>query len=625
MLDQLASAAFWPRVFSALALAYLAVSVGRISGRASPRAFIAIAAVWILRDVLSLFLPMTPEVFSGSETLVYISYGIWAFYLSDRSRPAIFAAAGAAAVILYAILLAIFNEVGMLVAPGAVALIPSASFGVLCLFFVRPPSKNERLILKRASFLLVSITALYMLAALFLGYDAPLFTRIVMPVFYLANIGFPLAELTVAVAEERRQMRGTNDNLELLFGFVANAGEILAGRGNAGSIYQAALRSAVASSDADAGAIYLIDNSVENTLRRQSVVGNFVPPTKDGESRLEENGETIQLSGGVLDAVIREAKPVLLDSRSGAAGSYRSLALVPLAAENRVFGLVAVARNRNRSAFDESDFDDLQTFGLNASLVVDNMLAYSEVLDRKEIETEQAIGSNIQSLMQPGTHPSVSGLGYAGISRPTYGINSDYYDAVVDKNGRLTVIVCDVAGKGIVSSVIMVMIRTIFQLVGSSSYGPAQVVGIINRAISRRLAIDHFAALTLARFYPNEGRVELVNAGSQPVLAFRHDESSVEQFPTDDPPVGVDRRTEFQIQSISMDSGDILLLYTDGLIEAVNNRNKPFGREGVSSVLEQNASLGVDDLAQKLINDVEYFSSAGGRHDDETFVAVKVS
>jgi sigma-B regulation protein RsbU (phosphoserine phosphatase) len=513
----------------------------------------------------------------------------------------------------------------MLVAPGAVALIPSASFGVLCLFFVRPPSKNERLILKRASFLLVSITALYMLAALFLGYDAPLFTRIVMPVFYLANIGFPLAELTVAVAEERRQMRGTNDNLELLFGFVANAGEILAGRGNAGSIYQAALRSAVASSDADAGAIYLIDNSVENTLRRQSVVGNFVPPTKDGESRLEENGETIQLSGGVLDAVIREAKPVLLDSRSGAAGSYRSLALVPLAAENRVFGLVAVARNRNRSAFDESDFDDLQTFGLNASLVVDNMLAYSEVLDRKEIETEQAIGSNIQSLMQPGTHPSVSGLGYAGISRPTYGINSDYYDAVVDKNGRLTVIVCDVAGKGIVSSVIMVMIRTIFQLVGSSSYGPAQVVGIINRAISRRLAIDHFAALTLARFYPNEGRVELVNAGSQPVLAFRHDESSVEQFPTDDPPVGVDRRTEFQIQSISMDSGDILLLYTDGLIEAVNNRNKPFGREGVSSVLEQNASLGVDDLAQKLINDVEYFSSAGGRHDDETFVAVKVS
>jgi sigma-B regulation protein RsbU (phosphoserine phosphatase) len=247
------------------------------------------------------------------------------------------------------------------------------------------------------------------------------------------------------------------------------------------------------------------------------------------------------------------------------------------------------------------------------------------VLDRKEIETEQAIGSNIQSLMQPGTHPSVSGLGYAGISRPTYGINSDYYDAVVDKNGRLTVIVCDVAGKGIVSSVIMVMIRTIFQLVGSSSYGPAQVVGIINRAISRRLAIDHFAALTLARFYPNEGRVELVNAGSQPVLAFRHDESSVEQFPTDDPPVGVDRRTEFQIQSISMDSGDILLLYTDGLIEAVNNKNKPFGREGVSSVLEQNASLGVDDLAQKLINDVEYFSSAGGRHDDETFVAVKVS
>lgn len=405
--------------------------------------------------------------------------------------------------------------------------------------------------------------------------------------------------------------------------------------------YRVITRSSVKDTYADAGALFALDRA-SGGLRAECVHGFFPPmgrvDTPNGQDKEELSRlfkETIyprgeNMPGRILESgeslFVRdnyEAKDLPFNAEEGSF-SISSLIAVPFLVGGKVFAVLMVAKTGKGALFTDMDFIHMQTFADYAALMLDNMIQYIEILEKRETDRDISIASEIQQRLLPKNLPTFSGAELGAFADGARGVSGDYHDFVKLDEDRLACVICDVSGKGVAAAFIMVMIRTILRIIIGRVKGTAALLKWINSGLMDKTGLDRFATMAICILDARTGKAAYSNAAHLPLLRYRAADASFEQIDTDGLPLGVERKAEYEEAEFDAEPGDLLVLFSDGVTELKNEDGEMFGLEALKRSLSAHAAEGAAEIAAAVRADLSRFMGGAKRFDDTTFLVLKV-
>jgi phosphoserine phosphatase RsbU/P len=240
---------------------------------------------------------------------------------------------------------------------------------------------------------------------------------------------------------------------------------------------------------------------------------------------------------------------------------------------------------------------------------------------RQELETAR----RIQESILPGEAPRVDGLEIAARYVPASEVAGDFYDFLAGEGRRVGILIADVSGHGVPAALVASMLKVAVAAQAPHAASPAQVLAGINQIFHGKLRNQFITALYLYLDL-EAGRLAAASAGHPRPLVWRQREGKVEELPLGGTVIGRLRRAAYEEVSVALTVGDRLLLFTDGIPEAINPGGEAFGEERLRAFLARRASLPAEDIAQALLAEAAAWTGqAAGFDDDLTLVAVAVT
>ncbi|HSV56301.1 MAG TPA: PP2C family protein-serine/threonine phosphatase, partial [Magnetospirillaceae bacterium] len=171
---------------------------------------------------------------------------------------------------------------------------------------------------------------------------------------------------------------------------------------------------------------------------------------------------------------------------------------------------------------------------------------------------------------------------------------------------------------------VMVMVRSILHLVANTDKDAATMLSWINRGITGKIEVDHYATLGLVSVDLATGRTVYANAGHQPLLVLRAADDAIESLEIRSVPIGVERGTGYGSRSLVLRDGDLLLMYTDGVVESMNAQGRQFGRKNLGNSLLRCRGLSAREAISRIRSDLANFAGEARQHDDQTVLVLKM-
>lgn len=346
--------------------------------------------------------------------------------------------------------------------------------------------------------------------------------------------------------------------------------------------------------------------------------------------RAGEVGE-IRVSRNVLDEVVMRGKSVLTSDAQHdprfASGTVvlqgvRSVLAVPLGVSEKVFGIIYADSPIAEGRFTEDHLKVLTTLASVAAIRVENTRLIEARLDRERLERELALASEIQQRFQPTAPPQVNGYELQGISFPCYEIGGDYYDFIEREDGRLVIALGDVSGKGTAAALLMSSLHAAVHAQAGSHDTLVATISAVNRYLADNIPANRFVTLFYAELDPESGALSFLNAGHNPPLII-HAAGTVEQLASGGLPLGIKRDAEYREGRTQLQHGDVLVIYSDGVTEAVSPTGEEFGPTRLYEVVSRNIDASAAGIRDRIESSLTKFAQGTSASDDITLVIVK--
>lgn len=304
-----------------------------------------------------------------------------------------------------------------------------------------------------------------------------------------------------------------------------------------------------------------------------------------------------------------------------------SVMVSPLRYAGRDLGVLAVAKRHEDGDFTANDFAVFRSVAEQSSFAIGNARVHRDANEKKAIEGELRNAREVQRVLLPQDDPVVSGFRVNGTNLPARIISGDYYDYIELADGKLGVVVADVSGKGVAAGLLMAMCRSLLRAVSLTNASPTKVLAAVNRYIFPDIREDMFITLIYGVLNPANGELTFARAGHDPALIFRKNTGEVLVSKPKGVAIGIDGGSVFERvtkdETIKMESGDCVLLFTDGVKEAINAQEEEFGMERLSEAFRAAASLGAEAVVKRVQEAVEDFTGEGPQMDDVTIVVIE--
>jgi phosphoserine phosphatase RsbU/P len=271
----------------------------------------------------------------------------------------------------------------------------------------------------------------------------------------------------------------------------------------------------------------------------------------------------------------------------------------------------------------DQNYETTQTQFL-AGVVLLVLLAL-ELSDRVTMKRDLEIAREIQSWLMPLEAPKVPGVDIAFASRPANTVAGDYYDAFFRPNERLLIVVADVAGKSIPAALLTATLQASLRTLAALPGTLPELVGRVNRySCEQSLQGRRFTTAFLAELEPATGALTYVNAGHNwPVL--RHASGAIERLEAGGLPLGINSSVTYQFGSATLATGDLLLIFTDGLVEAEDDGEHEYGEERMLPMVQALHSGTAAEAIKRIMSSVDAFVGLTRQHDDITCLVLRMT
>ena len=262
------------------------------------------------------------------------------------------------------------------------------------------------------------------------------------------------------------------------------------------------------------------------------------------------------------------------------------------------------------------------TLALLVSLILVNLLVLLEVADRLSLKSELEIAREIQLAMLPAGTATIGDAEISGMTRPANTVGGDFYDVLPLADGRVIVTIGDVAGKGSPAALLMALLLAVLRTLVDEELEPRPLMERLNRQICRHTPGSRFITLFYAVYTPGTGALMYVNAGQNPPLLRRRD-GCVERLAGTGIALGMFDASTYDAVTTSVDPGDMLVMYSDGITEAEDPSGRPFEESGLERVLAGHRALPPSALAATVLREVEAHARDSRFTDDLTILILK--
>src|SRR5713226_5441012 len=256
------------------------------------------------------------------------------------------------------------------------------------------------------------------------------------------------------------------------------------------------------------------------------------------------------------------------------------------------------------------------------------LLLMLEIADRVVMKRDLQIAREIQTWLLPAAPPQIPGISVAYTTRPANTVAGDYYDVFprpgkTNEENRVVFAVADVAGKSIPAAMLMATFQASLKTLSTAQVALPELVGNMNKyACSNSQGGLRFTTAFLAEYDAARRIFYYINAGhNNPIL--RRASGLIERLDVGGLPLGIQPEASYEAASVALSPGDWLIIFTDGLVEAVNTRDEEFDEPRLLSALEAGKSTAPKELLDRLMCDLDLFVGSAPQHDDVTCLLIK--
>jgi len=270
--------------------------------------------------------------------------------------------------------------------------------------------------------------------------------------------------------------------------------------------------------------------------------------------------------------------------------------------------------------------DELGALAKQFNQMTDGLKKAQEAREEQLITNEQIRqAQEIQEGMNPGKFFKKETYQIKGFTRAAKGVGGDYYDIIRLPDGKMAVLISDVSGKSISASLVMVLIKTVVTtfLIMHKILRPDIVLSTINSVMASQAHIDKFATILFFIYDPETREVEFSNGGHGPLFIYRSAGKLITLAKMEGLPMGIDEDNRYSISKVTLEPGDMIILYTDGITEAWDPMKNEFGLKNLRGKILAYAEYNAAEIVEKLVSDLDHFTKGAQQHDDMTLVVFK--
>jgi sigma-B regulation protein RsbU (phosphoserine phosphatase) len=345
----------------------------------------------------------------------------------------------------------------------------------------------------------------------------------------------------------------------------------------------------------------------------------------------KDDGKMVPLVAKGVDPLFKDdselceiSEPLILDQTSRCA-DYLELGfavLVPMRIQDETKGIMALGSKISGTEFDEADIEFLTTLGNQAMSSLENARLFEETLEKQRMEEELNLARNIQQGLLPSELPQFKEYEIAAKNIPSRQVGGDYFDIIPISETIYGIAIADVSGKGAGAALLMANLQASLHALASSGIGISDMVSRINNLIFKNTGLDKFITFFYGQLDIEKHVFTFCNAGHNPPYMVNPNKK-IRELMAGGIVLGMMADMTFETASVILRPGDRIVMFTDGITEAMNIQEVEYGEKRLKNILQNQAELSALDLLEKIQSDVETFSGEAPQADDITLVVIK--
>jgi sigma-B regulation protein RsbU (phosphoserine phosphatase) len=404
--------------------------------------------------------------------------------------------------------------------------------------------------------------------------------------------------------------------------FLVEASKALGSTLDIGELLGRILEVAKDQGDAERGTIFLVDEKTDEIwslighgLERQEI---RLPMGRGLVGHVAKTGEVINAPDAYADPRFNRD----IDLKTG----YRTRNLLALPIRNKEGKIIAALEllNKKHGSFTDDDVDFLVTLSVHIALALENAQLHRDLLVKERLEREMALAREIQRSLLPETPPVVPGFEIALLNEPCFAVGGDYYDFLKMGPGTLMVVIADVEGKGMSSALVMSNLQATLRTLVLHVHSLDHIAHALNRMILTGTRGGKYLSLFLGLIDLGRKAIHYINCGHVPPAIVRAAQAPV-QLTEGGLVVGLFEKVDYKRGHVKFEPGDVLVLCTDGITEAMNTQSDEYGLTRLIACVQGTATLNAPEIVSAVSADVDQFSKGGEHLDDKVMIAIKVS
>ncbi|HWB02669.1 MAG TPA: GAF domain-containing SpoIIE family protein phosphatase [Verrucomicrobiales bacterium] len=304
-----------------------------------------------------------------------------------------------------------------------------------------------------------------------------------------------------------------------------------------------------------------------------------------------------------------------------------SVMLAPVTNGSRRLGVLGAIQEAGKEPFSHHEFEVFRSAAEQCAFALASAMTQQEAMDKRRIEEELRSASEVQRILLPQKAPELGDYLIAATNTPAKVMSGDYYDFIQLDENHLGVVIADVSGKGIPASLVMATCRALLRGLAQNELSPALTLSRVNRRLWGDVREDMFISLAYCVLDRTSPQIVMARAGHDAPLLFSRATGSISPLKPPGLAIGVDSGKVFERatkdHTFFMESGDCLLLYTDGINEAMNAEGDEFGLERLTETFRQSAPRGAQAVLDAFQKAVKDFAGSQPQNDDITLIVVQ--